>query len=184
MGESTLASEQAFDVRGFRRALGSFATGIAVTTACGPNRELIGLTLNSFNAVSLNPPLILFSIERKAKSLPVLAQADSYAVNILSSDQEEISRQFAKPSTDKWRNVDYSFGIADAPLIEGALAHFECRPYAEYDGGDHVIFVGQVLRFDMRRDDAEGLVFYRGQYRRLADLGYSEAEWRLSGYHW
>ncbi|CAH1655243.1 Flavin reductase [Hyphomicrobiales bacterium] len=179
-----LAAEEAFDALGFRRALGSFATGIAVTTACGPTGELVGMTLNSFNSVSLDPPLILFSIDRKAKSLPVLAEAEGYAINILSTEQEDVSRQFARSLSDKWRNVGYRLGIAGAPLLDGSLAHFECAPYAQYDGGDHVIFVGQVLRFGVHPHDAEGLVFYRGRFRRLAELDQREAEWRLPNYYW
>jgi len=136
------------------------------------------MTMSSFNSVSLDPPLVLFSVDRRALSLPAMSGAAGYAVNILSRSQEALSNQFAKALGNKWRDVAHSLGHADAPLIAGALAHFECEPYAQYDGGDHVIFVGKVLRFSVREDEAP-LVFFRGKYCALAEDGQHEPTWPL-----
>lgn len=161
----------------FRRALGQFAAGVAVITAKGPDGQAIGLTMSSFNSVSLNPPLILFSIDRKAFSLPAMQAAEGYAVNILSRAQEHLSNKFAKSLSDKWAAVEHTLGHCEAPLLANALAHFECVPYATYDGGDHVIFVGRVLRFSAD-PSGDPLVFFRGAYRSLQDLE-RQPEWPL-----
>src|SRR5262245_66668145 len=136
--------------RAFRRALGEFATGVAVVTARGKGEELIGMTMSSFNSVSLEPPLVLFSVDRKARSLPAMLEARGFAVNILARDQEQISNRFARALSSKWDQVRTSVGHAEAPLISGALAHFECVPYGKYDGGDHVIFIVRVVRHTTR----------------------------------
>lgn len=155
------------DQRAFRAALSQFATGVAVVTACGPGRP-IGLTMSSFNAVSLDPPLILFSVDRTARSLPAMLEAKGYAVNIFGRSQQALSGQFARPAADKWADVAHSLGHADAPLLHGAIAHFECEPYARHDGGDHVILIGRVVRF-MTSDADEPLIFCRGKYHSLHD---------------
>lgn len=129
------------EVGEFRRALGQFATGVAIISATGPRGGPIGLTVSSFNSVSLRPPLVLFSVARSAGSLPALSAARGYAVNVLSEDQEQLSNRFARPQEDKWHEVRHAPGVVLAPVIEDALACFECEPYAQYDGGDHVIFV-------------------------------------------
>ncbi|MGN1287566.1 MAG: flavin reductase family protein, partial [Bradyrhizobium sp.] len=101
--------------RAFRRVLGEFATGVAVVTARGQGEELIGMTMSSFNSVSLDPPLVLFSVDRKAKSLPAMLEANGFAVNILARDQEQISNQFARALSNKWDQVKTSVGHAEAP---------------------------------------------------------------------
>ncbi|WP_448030402.1 flavin reductase family protein [Bradyrhizobium liaoningense] len=168
----------ALEQRKLRLALSQFATGVAVITARGKADAPIGMTMSSFNSVSLDPPLVLFSVDRRALSLESMLAAEGYAVNILSRQQEDLSNQFAKASTDKWSNVSHSIGHAEAPLLAGALAHFECAPYAHYEGGDHVIFVGQVVRFSAREDD-EPLVFFRGKYQSLGRQDGSEPMWPL-----
>jgi flavin reductase (DIM6/NTAB) family NADH-FMN oxidoreductase RutF len=165
------------DPRAFRQALGQFATGVAVITAEAADGSAIGMTMSSFNSVSVDPPLILFSIDRKSFSLTAMTEAKGYAVNILGRDQEHLSNKFAKSLGDKWAAVEHTLGHEAAPLIAGALAHFECAPYAHYDGGDHVIFVGRVVRF-MAYPDNEPLIFYRGAYRSLAGTERSP-EWPL-----
>lgn len=155
------------DPKAFRRALGQFATGVAVITAEGADGSAIGMTMNSFNSVSVDPPLVLFSIDRSAYSFPAMTQARAYAVNILGRDQQQLSNKFAKALGDKWADVDHTLGHLAAPLIAGALAHFECVPYAQYDGGDHVIFVGRVVRFTAHADK-DPLVFFGGAYRELS----------------
>lgn len=150
--------------RHFRHALSEFATGVAVITATADDGSLIGMTMSSFNSVSLDPPLILFSVDRKAYSLPSLLAAKGYAVNILARDQDDISNRFAKAMSDKWEAVESTNGYEQAPLIAGALAHFECEPHATHDGGDHVIFVGRVVRYSTRPDKPPPLLFFRGRY--------------------
>jgi flavin reductase (DIM6/NTAB) family NADH-FMN oxidoreductase RutF len=175
--EITMGATAEVDPRAFRQALGQFATGVAVITAEGADGQSIGLTMSSFNSVSVDPPLILFSIDRKAFSLNAMTEAKGYAVNILGRDQEHLSNKFAKALGDKWVAVEHTLGHEAAPLIAGALAHFECVPYAHYDGGDHVIFVGRVVKFTAYPAN-EPLVFFRGAYRSLADTERSP-EWPL-----
>jgi flavin reductase (DIM6/NTAB) family NADH-FMN oxidoreductase RutF len=133
--------------------------------------------MNSFSSVSLEPPLILFSLDRKARSLPAMQTAEGYAVNVLARGQQALAERFARPRPDKWQTVEHASGIADAPLIAGALARFECLPHACHDGGDHLIFVGRVVRFETFTDD-EPLVFFGGEYRRIAQHG-TVADWPL-----
>jgi flavin reductase (DIM6/NTAB) family NADH-FMN oxidoreductase RutF len=172
-----MAATSETDSLAFRQALGQFATGVAVITATAEDGSVIGLTMSSFNSVSVDPPLILFSIDRNAFSLQAMNEARGYAVNILGRDQEHLSNRFAKALGDKWTAVEHTIGHFAAPLLAGALAHFECAPYAQYDGGDHVIFVGRVLRFTF--DPAnDPLIFFRGTYRSLAKAGNSP-EWPL-----
>jgi flavin reductase (DIM6/NTAB) family NADH-FMN oxidoreductase RutF len=165
------------DALAFRRALGQFATGVAVITAQGADGRAIGLTMSSFNSVSVDPPLVLFSIDRKSFSLGAMTDAGGYAVNILGRDQEHLSNQFARSLADKWAAVEHTIGHMAAPLLAGAIAHFECVPYAQYDGGDHVIFVGRVVRFSAYPEN-EPLIFFRGAYRSLAGAERSP-EWPL-----
>ncbi len=113
------------DAREFRRALGQFATGVAVITAQNPRGEAIGMTMSSFNSVSLDPPLVLFSVDRKAYSLPEMLEANGYAVNILSRGQEHLSNQFARALSDKWAAVEHTLGHGEAPLIRNAPARRE-----------------------------------------------------------
>ncbi len=167
-----------FDTRAFRHALSQFATGVAVITARGPSDEAIGLTMSSFNSVSLDPPLVLFSVDRRAMSLAAMLAAKGYAVNILSRGQETLANGFAKSLGDKWVDVKHSVGHAEAPLLHGALAHFECEPYAHHDGGDHVIFIGRVVRFTANSDD-DPLVFFRGKYHGVSAGDQRAPEWPL-----
>lgn len=157
-----------FDPMAFRRALGEYITGVTIITAEGGNGERIGMTMNSFNSVSLDPPLVLFSVARQALSLPALESAKGFAVNVLSQGQQDISGRFAKAQTDKWADVAWTPGYMNAPLIAGAQAHFECAPYATYDGGDHVIFVVRVVRFTTQPQNAP-LAFFRGRYSVVGD---------------
>jgi flavin reductase (DIM6/NTAB) family NADH-FMN oxidoreductase RutF len=163
----------------FRRALGEFATGVAVVTARGRDQELVGMTMSSFNSVSVDPPLVLFSVDRKARSLSTMREATGFAVNVLAREQENISNQFARALSNKWDQVKTSVGHAEAPLISGALAHFECAPYANYDGGDHVIFVVRVVRHATHPDAPAPLMFFRGRYRDLVDETQRAPAWPL-----
>jgi flavin reductase (DIM6/NTAB) family NADH-FMN oxidoreductase RutF len=173
------ATRAALDAQAFRKALGRFATGVAVVTAKGPDEALIGLTMSSFNSVSLDPPLVLFSIARKAYSLKAMLDARGFGINLLSRAQRELSNRFAKAQTDKWRDVAHVVSDLEAPLLDGALAHFECRPYAHYDGGDHIIFVVEVLRFSVPAGDEGPLIFFDGRYRKLEDEDQARPAWPL-----
>jgi flavin reductase (DIM6/NTAB) family NADH-FMN oxidoreductase RutF len=156
------------DPRKFRDALGLFPTGVAVVTTLAPDGERIGATVSSFNSVSLDPPLILFSIACNTKSFPVWQNAQHYAVNILSEAQSETSNRFARAMTDKWDGVAHSPGAQNIPLIAGSSACFECTHFAKHDGGDHLILVGRVVSYSTTDiSTPRPLLFYRGRYRQL-----------------
>ncbi|HVJ31946.1 MAG TPA: flavin reductase family protein [Terriglobia bacterium] len=156
----------AFDQRDFRTALGQFATGITVVTARSADGELLGVTVNSFNSVSLEPPLILFSLERRAFSLPAFETAGAFAVNILSDEQTALSQNFARTQGDKWAGIAYEHWVTGSPILRGCLAAFDCRTHAVHDGGDHRIFLGEVLRFEAL-SEGEPLIYFRGSYTGL-----------------
>lgn len=157
------------DSREFRDGLGCFATGITIITAKGQRDEVVGFTASSFNAVSLDPPLILFSLGRKAYSLRAFLSTDYFAVNVLREGQEELSNRFAKALGDKWAGIEFETWDAGCPILKDALAKFECKTRYTHEGGDHVIFVGEVVRMSA---DLEGkpLLFYRGAYRGIDTL--------------
>ncbi len=156
--------------REFRNCLGAFPTGVTVITAIGPRGEPVGNTVSSFNSVSLDPPLILWSLGRHAFSLKAYLSTDLFAVNVLREGQEELSNRFAKALGDKWAGVDYVTGQNGCPMLCGALAVLECRTAHTYVGGDHVIFVGEVIHAE---HDPEGrpLVFHRGKYAGITLQG-------------
>ncbi|HET9444718.1 MAG TPA: flavin reductase family protein [Steroidobacteraceae bacterium] len=165
--EPSCLTHSEHETRRLRSALGMFPTGIVVVTAGGASGPL-GMTMNSFVSVSLTPPLILFSIDRRSMGLAAWQRAPGYAVNILASAQQELSTRFARALTDKWRDVGYRSGLHDAPLLDGALACFECTRHGTFDGGDHVVFLARVERFTCADDEAQPLVFHRGRYTSLA----------------
>ena len=151
---------------GFRRSLAEFATGVTVI-ATSVEGERFGLTSNSFASVSLEPPLVLWSIRRESKSFAAFAACSHFAVNILAEDQIELSQRFARSGPDKFRDIDCQAGQGDAPLLAGVAASFECVRTQTYDGGDHLILVGQVLRYS--RYDRQPLLFVKGRYAVSAD---------------
>lgn len=153
---------QDFDPRSFRQALGSFATGVTIITTCNDEGKPLGLTVNSFNSVSMEPPMVLWSLANEAFSLPVFRDASHWAVHVLSSGQAELSTRFAKRGENKFKGVDLETGINGIPLLTGCSARFQCKTAFQYDGGDHVIFVGEVMDFD--RSEAAPLVFHGGRY--------------------
>ena len=156
----------AFDQRDFRNALGRFATGITVVTTIGPNGKPEGLTANSFSAVSLDPPLILWCLGKSAASLPAFRDSGHFAINILEVSQRALSHRFATPSKDKFAGLDWQAGLGGAPIFPGCLASFECRTAEQYDGGDHVILLGLVERY--RQTDGNPLLFNAGKYGTAA----------------
>jgi flavin reductase (DIM6/NTAB) family NADH-FMN oxidoreductase RutF len=163
------AAAPAFSARALRDVLGSFPTGVAVVTAVGADGELFGVTVSSFNSVSLDPPLVLFSLARSLYSLERFLSADVFAVNLLREDQADLSTRFATALADKWSGVPYRDGPSGSPILEPALAVLECRHYAQHDGGDHVIVVGRVTHLEADHRHMP-LAFFRGRYRTLAAL--------------
>lgn len=157
---------QATNSQALRAALGRFATGVAVITARDADGP-IGLTVNSFSSVSLDPPLVLFSVARSAGSLKRLEGVETYVVNILRHGQHEVSRRFAQAGADKWAGASHQEGLSGAPVLAETLARFECKPYGRHDAGDHVIFIGEVIHFDAA-EEGDPLLYYRGGYRALA----------------
>jgi 3-hydroxy-9,10-secoandrosta-1,3,5(10)-triene-9,17-dione monooxygenase reductase component len=154
-----------FDPLAFRNALGSFATGVTIVTARDADGAPVGLTANSFNSVSLDPPMVLWSLSLNSGSLPVFRDAENWAVHVLAADQQAMSDRFATPSIDKFDGLSLGDGPEGSPLIEGCAARFGCRARFEYEGGDHAIFLGEVVDFDRR--DAEPLIYHGGQYGRI-----------------
>ncbi len=140
-----------------------FATGVTVVTARDADGRLIGLTANSFNSVSLEPPLVLWSLALRAGSMPVFARGSHYAINILAADQVELAERFASKNVDRFAGVAWRPGLAGAPVLEGAAAVFECFNRSQYEEGDHVIFVGEVEHCT-RREGASPLIFHGGRY--------------------
>ncbi|PHI31563.1 p-hydroxyphenylacetate 3-hydroxylase reductase component [Budvicia aquatica] len=136
------------DPRAFRRALGNFATGITIVTAALPDGTQVGVTANSFNSVSLDPPLILWSIDKRAHSYAVFDRASHFAVNVLAADQMNLSNQFARAQDDKFSGVVYAVGLGGAPLLSDCSARFQCEKHQLVDGGDHWIMIGKVVAFD------------------------------------
>ena len=152
-----------FSTPDFRAALGMFATGVTIVTARGADGAPVGLTANSFNSVSLTPPLVLWSLARSAGSMPAFEQGSHYAINILAADQHALALRFASKSIDRFAELGFREGAGGAPVLEGAAAVFECFNRSRYEEGDHVIFVGEVERCSWR-DGAQPLIFHGGRY--------------------
>jgi flavin reductase (DIM6/NTAB) family NADH-FMN oxidoreductase RutF len=154
------------DPRTLRDALGCFATGVTVVTCVAEDGTPAGLTVNSFTSVSLDPPLLLVCLAKNAASAAPLTAAASFAVNVLQTGQQPASIRFATRDQDRFGTTPWSRGEGGAPILEESLGVFECERYAVYDGGDHHILVGQVVKasFDASLDP---LLYFRGRYRRL-----------------
>ena len=154
----------------FRQVAGSFATGVTVITT-GADGAYHGMTASAVASLSLEPTQVLVCIERTAHTLPTLQSSDYFNINVLSEDQEDLSRLFASKEAQQGHaldGVDYSLGKHGVPLLKGTLGYFECRVVQQYDGGDHVIFVGEVEHAALG-DAGRPLLYYKGRYRRMAD---------------
>jgi len=151
-----------FDARAFRRALGNFATGVTVITAADASGRKVGVTANSFNSVSLDPPLILWSLDKRSSSHAVFEAAEHFAVNVLAADQIDLSNTFARPSEDRFAGIEHEVGEGGAPLLPDCAARLRCQKYQQLDGGDHWILIGKVLAFDdLGRSP---LLYHQGAY--------------------
>lgn len=161
-----LASDHSpIDPRDFRNALGTYATGVTIITASDADDKPYGITCNSFASVSLNPPLVLWSLVLYSSSLSVFQNASHFAVNVLGASQQALANKFAKSSDDKFTGVDWTPGLGNAPLLTESVANFQCRSVNRYYGGDHVIFLGAVEAYSY--GPKEPLMFSRGSYGRF-----------------
>ncbi|WP_454735187.1 flavin reductase family protein [Cupriavidus necator] len=156
-----------FDPRDLRNALGRFATGVCLVTTQGVDGKREGLTANSFSSVSLEPPIVLWSLRRGAGSLATFIAAEHFCINVLHAEQIDISRHFCRPQLDKFEEVAEAFGtgIGGLPTLKGALATFECERVSHQVVGDHVVFYGLVRRYTY--SDASPLAFHAGNYACL-----------------
>ena len=158
------SDDSQFDPAEFRRALSCFATGVAVVTTLDESRRRIGMTISSFNSVSMDPPLILWSIAENAYSYATFMNAEYFAVNVLTMEQQGLSARFAQSGADKFAGLDCRVGLHGVPILPEYAACFECRTEHRHEGGDHRIIVGRVLRLEDRESDP--LIFYRGRFLR------------------
>ncbi|HEY5828969.1 MAG: flavin reductase family protein [Hyphomicrobiaceae bacterium] len=159
---SALIGESALDERHLRNALGRFVTGVTVITTHTPDGRLEGLTVNSFSAVSLDPPLVLWSLRAASSCLPGFESAGHFAVNVLGTWQFDLSQHFARRGAHKFQSITHASGLGGCPLLHDALATFECSKQTRVVGGDHVVFFGRVERAVYR--EGEPLVFGAGKY--------------------
>ena len=161
-----LASDNsAIDPRDFRNALGTYGTGVTIVTAMGSDGTPYGVTCNSFASVSLNPPLVLWSLGMFSQGLTIFQNASHFTVNVLGVSQQELAMQFAKSSGEKFNGVEWTPGLGNAPIIAGSVATFQCRAANRYYGGDHVIFLGAVEAYAYTKQ--EPLLFSRGGFGRF-----------------
>ena len=166
-----LASDNsAIDPRDFRNALGTYGTGVTIVTAMAADGTPYGVTCNSFASVSLNPPLVLWSLGMFSQGLTIFQNASHFTVNVLNASQQELALQFAKSSGDKFSGVEWKPGLGNAPILAGSVASFQCRAANRYYGGDHVIFLGAVEAYAYNKQ--EPLLFAHGGFGRFtADDG-------------
>ena len=163
--EAVAQPRTSHDPRDFRSALGCFPTGVCLITALAPDGRRVGLTANSFSSVSLDPPMVLWSLARSATSAPVFRDAEHFAIHVLAAGDAGISSHFAKSGEDKFAKYQDRFtaGLAGVPILQGTAARFECHSRHRYYGGDHIIVIGVVERYGYD-PDAAPLVFHRGRY--------------------
>lgn len=151
--------------RAFRRALGNFATGVTIITARSPEGVNVGVTASSFNSLSMDPPLVLWSSIKESPSCAIFESASHFAVNILASDQLDMSNHFARQQEDKFAGVEWEEGIGGVPIFSGCAGRFQCETYDKVDGGDHWIFIGKVIAFD--DFGSPPLCFHQGSYSMI-----------------
>ena len=144
-----------------RDAMSRFLTGVTIVTTRGIDGTPYGLTVNSFNSVSLDPPLVLWSLDLSHDRADMFRRAGGFTVNIMAGDSMDLIRRFASADADRFTDTDWHWGKTGQPVLDSALASMECRLWAEYPGGDHVIFVGEVI--NIRTRDGHPAAYYKGQ---------------------
>ena len=159
------ADNSTIDPRDFRYALGTFATGVTIVTAMSVDGKPYGVTCNSFASVSLNPPLVLWSLGMFSQGLTIFQNSSHFTVNVLGASQEVLASQFARSSGDKFAGIGWRPGLGNAPVLADVVANFQCRAANRYYGGDHVIFLGAVEAYAYNRN--EPLLFARGSFGRF-----------------
>ena len=157
-----------FDTHTFRETLGLFVTGVTIITTLNKDGEPVGITANSFNSVSLDPPLVLWSVGFSSRSLGAFETAENFAVHILRDDQADLSQKFAKSGHDKFANLPMKTGIGGVPLLVDCAARLECSIYGKHPAGDHIIFVAKVEHL-ASDPEAMPLVYHGGRYAELSD---------------
>jgi flavin reductase (DIM6/NTAB) family NADH-FMN oxidoreductase RutF len=162
MNQPRMSFKTVEDPMHLRQALGRFATGVTVVTTCGPDGKLEGLTANSFSSVSLDPPLVLWSLQKRAPSLESFRSSGSFAVNVLGTHQHSHCKHFATPAQDKFADIAHEIGFGGCPLLTDSLATFECSTHSVVEGGDHLIFIGRVERAVY--GDGEPLIYSAGSF--------------------
>lgn len=155
------------DPREFRQVAGCFTTGITIVTALDGDGRKVGLTANSFSTVSLDPPLVLWSLAKSSANAATFRRAGHFAIHILSVGQQALAERFATPVADRFAGLETSEGGGKVPIIGGCLARFECETFSVVDGGDHDIFLGRVVVIDREASDLQPLLFYRGAFCAL-----------------
>ncbi len=158
------AHDPAKVTRAFRDALGAFATGVTIATTTDAGGDPVGMTASSFNSVSLDPPLVLWSLAKSAQSRAAFTGSGHFAVHVLAASQQDLSDRFARSGTDKFAGLAWQKGALGSPVLADFAARFECRTRHEYEGGDHVILVGEVVAFEAH--DVPPLLFHAGGYAR------------------
>ena len=151
-----------FDAHSLRSTLSSFVTGVTIVTTRGADGAPVGVTANSFNSVSLDPPMVLWSLAKSARCRAAFSASRTWAVHVLSAAQQDLSARFATRIADKFEGLELQEGLGGVPLLSGCVARLQCRTAAEYEGGDHIILLGEVIEFD--RTDAMPLLFHGGGY--------------------
>lgn len=162
------AALPAFESAAFRKALGNFATGVTIVTTNDQAGEPIGVTASSFNSVSLSPPLVLWSIAKTSLSRDVFSQSGHFAIHILTAEQEALADRFAQSGADKFAQLAWKSGQLGSPILDDHAAVFECATRHQYDGGDHIIMVGEVMAFEASGEAP--LLFHGGQYAERKPL--------------
>lgn len=163
-----MTSLHATDTLDLRRAFGRFGTGVTVVTARTPDGSRLGVTANSFNTVSLAPPIVLWSLAERSSSLAGFRAAGRFVVNVLALEQLELAQRFARPAPDKFAGVDCLDGLHDQPMLAGCAASIECRLVGDQQVGDHVLFLGEVERYAHRTSTP--LLFCNGQFQQGVSL--------------
>lgn len=152
-------------VSAFRSCLSAFSTGVAIVTTCSLDGEKVGLTVNSFSSLSIDPPMVLWCLGKKSKSVPLFKEGRPFNINVLTSKQENLAQIFSSQNNDRFKDVALTGDPSGAPIIEGCLSWFECTVDSVFEGGDHYIITGLVSKFSRRGE--KPLVFHDGQFKTI-----------------